>query len=550
MYPLILVALVVVLATIPPAYTLDVTVSVTLFSSPDSSFQVLVNAINSSRSYLFIEVYSVSNRQLIDLVSSVARRGVRVVAILEREHASRFEDSYTLGAAHEWWSSGVDVRWAPDIYRFLHAKFVVIDNSTVIVMSENWAKTGVPVDPSYGNRGWGIVIHNYPELARRFLRAFDYDYARSTPYSPEDGEGKLASYKASKGSYPHPFTAKTIKLSLKTSRLVPVFSPVDSEEKVLGILRSAETELLIQQLDFDLYWGSRISPLALEVINASARGVGVKVILNAYEKVPEDNRRLAEYVSGRGVEVRYSNNVYFVTTHNKGVVADGRVVLISSINWNYNSLHRNREAGIIVHNVEVASYYREIFYWDWGVGRPIRPSAAPRLVINEVELNPPGGDRGAEWIEIYNPGGETVNLEGWLVENSRGSSVNLNGSIAPGGFHVHVFSSLWLRNRDEVVKLIAPGGAVVDETPSLSDEYDDGRTWQRIKDGYDTDSRSDWVFRDGSMGRSNSPAQTTMQTAQRPEGFKIDRRMLVIIGIAVLLVAVVLVIYFVWVRRR
>jgi phosphatidylserine/phosphatidylglycerophosphate/cardiolipin synthase-like enzyme len=41
-------------------------------------------------------------------------------------------------------------------------------------------------------------------------------------------------------------------------------------------------------------------------------------------------------------------------------------VFISSFNWNRNSFMRNREAGIMVYNKELARYYEDIFWHDWG----------------------------------------------------------------------------------------------------------------------------------------------------------------------------------------
>jgi phosphatidylserine/phosphatidylglycerophosphate/cardiolipin synthase-like enzyme len=52
--------------------------------------------------------------------------------------------------------------------------------------------------------------------------------------------------------------------------------------------------------------------------------------------------------------------------HNKGVVVDGKKVLVSSINWNYNSPTFNREAGVIIEQPEAARYYGAVFEDDWG----------------------------------------------------------------------------------------------------------------------------------------------------------------------------------------
>jgi phosphatidylserine/phosphatidylglycerophosphate/cardiolipin synthase-like enzyme len=40
-------------------------------------------------------------------------------------------------------------------------------------------------------------------------------------------------------------------------------------------------------------------------------------------------------------------------------------VLVSSINWNSNSPHFNREAGVIIDHPGVARYFLEVFEDDW-----------------------------------------------------------------------------------------------------------------------------------------------------------------------------------------
>ena len=51
--------------------------------------------------------------------------------------------------------------------------------------------------------------------------------------------------------------------------------------------------------------------------------------------------------------------------HTKGAAIDGRTTLLSSINWNQNSITSNREAGVIIENQDVAEYFSKVFYWDW-----------------------------------------------------------------------------------------------------------------------------------------------------------------------------------------
>lgn len=42
------------------------------------------------------------------------------------------------------------------------------------------------------------------------------------------------------------------------------------------------------------------------------------------------------------------------------------------------------------------------------------------IVINEIMFNPLVEDAGDEWVEIYNPGNETRNIDGWTISNRTG----------------------------------------------------------------------------------------------------------------------------------
>ena len=46
------------------------------------------------------------------------------------------------------------------------------------------------------------------------------------------------------------------------------------------------------------------------------------------------------------------------------------------------------------------------------------PLQAQEIKINEILYDPAGGDTGNEWIELYNPGTEPVQLEGWQIQRA------------------------------------------------------------------------------------------------------------------------------------
>ena len=74
------------------------------------------------------------------------------------------------------------------------------------------------------------------------------------------------------------------------------------------------------------------------------------------------NHNLTEFLEARLVDF---DRLGLAKVHNKGMVVDGKWTLISSINWNRNSVAQNREVGVIIENEAVAQYFTEIFYWDF-----------------------------------------------------------------------------------------------------------------------------------------------------------------------------------------
>ncbi len=131
------------------------------------------------------------------------------------------------------------------------------------------------------------------------------------------------------------------------------------------------------------------------------------------------------------------------------------------------------------------------------------------IVINEVELNPVGPDGGNEWIELYNPTGSAVSLEGWYFETKHGvqETCQLASEVIPAkGRFVHTFDRLTLDNGGESgmplgesIVLHDQSGNIVDSTAFLTDYYGDDRTWQRRSDGAES-----WVFKDSTCGSPNS----------------------------------------------
>lgn len=132
----------------------------------------------------------------------------------------------------------------------------------------------------------------------------------------------------------------------------------------------------------------------------------------------------------------------------------------------------------------------------------IASSGSGKVIINEVELNPPGDDMDNEWVELYNAGDVEVDVSGWKLLTVHGSRVCIKIppiSIPPHSFCVVGSPGQWLDNEMEVIVLQNETGFEIDRTPCLGDEEDGYCAWSRFPDGEDTDTNFEWGFMNSTM---------------------------------------------------
>lgn len=135
---------------------------------------------------------------------------------------------------------------------------------------------------------------------------------------------------------------------------------------------------------------------------------------------------------------------------------------------------------------------------------------ANHVVINEIEFNPPGNDNYLsveEWVELYNPTENSIDIGGWTFSTTHGITVSITipqgVSIEAHGYYVCKQGSQWLDNDDESVVLRDSIDREIDSTPERSDDQNNNFSWQRYPNGLDADSSSDWHFRFSTYGASN-----------------------------------------------
>jgi uncharacterized repeat protein (TIGR01451 family) len=141
--------------------------------------------------------------------------------------------------------------------------------------------------------------------------------------------------------------------------------------------------------------------------------------------------------------------------------------------------------------------------WDLCTGL----KSCRNVVINEWEQNPQGTDLGNEWIELYNPTLETVNIGGWkLIDGYSGKSISIPaGTVIPSeGYQILKWTNGSLINTQPTnIILFNSAGQEVDRTLAAKDEKNNNKCWARHPNGKDLGSDEDWIFQESTPGSSN-----------------------------------------------
>lgn len=119
---------------------------------------------------------------------------------------------------------------------------------------------------------------------------------------------------------------------------------------------------------------------------------------------------------------------------------------------------------------------------------PIAPIASQLqpLAITELLPNPapPASDSTDEYVEIYNPNSEPIDLSGYKLQTGNSYSYShtfTSGTIAGGSYEALTVTETGalLANSGGKARLIDPSGAIISETPAY-DTADDGQAWALV----------------------------------------------------------------------
>lgn len=433
--------------------------------APDNAYELVVQQIESAQHTIEIEMLTLENVAIGKALQEAAARGVSVNVLLEGAPVGGIDDHqrYNCRQLEEsggqcWFMIRDDELDIHDRYRYLHAKFMIVDGERALISSENLSPFSLPddvkADGTWGRRGI-VVLTSADAVVGRLSELFADDLAPANHVDLLRWQASHSQYGAPPGGFV-PITVTggttyTVRYSQPATfddvnSLSLFHAPENILRKSQGLLALLEEAkagdtVLVQQLTERHHWGgsaddphSDPNPRLEAYINAARRGAAVSLLLDSHFGKADDplsNSATCDYVKRVAAQEHLRlrcaiANPSGLGIHNKMVLldVDGRGwVSVGSWNGTEQSTKGNREVTVQLQSDEAYKYLADLFERDWphAVWFPLVTSDfhGPRNypLISEFLYDPPGSDE-AEFIEISNPSSDLVDLSGWSISDA------------------------------------------------------------------------------------------------------------------------------------
>ncbi|GAA3183389.1 MULTISPECIES: phospholipase D-like domain-containing protein [Streptomyces] len=287
---------------------------------PDQKESALYAFVNSARKSVDVTIYELRDTTLVNDLVKKEKAGVKVRVVFDAQHAD------VDGAAYKALSAaGAGVTYSSPAYVYTHQKTITVDGATSYISTGNF-------DSKYyaTSRDYGVFDRDAADV-RAIEKVFAADYAKK-PVTPSDATDL-------------------------------VWSPTDSQRRLLALIKSARHSLDVQQEEFG------DTTLVNALVAEARRGVAVRVV--AENRSSKYSKQLKKVTAAGGKVTTYTSSTgYYI--HAKAIVVDhgtaAAKVFAGSENFSANSLNHNRELGIIVSDSAIVGGIEKAFTADFRKG--------------------------------------------------------------------------------------------------------------------------------------------------------------------------------------
>ena len=447
-------------------YVVTETAVITLSITPDNSYDTLVNFIATAQQTITLESMTFEHIGVAEALVQASQRGISVTVLLDGTPPGGYTNQGRYVCQQIELAGGACYFMASDRenrvrsrYRFLHAKFIIVDGQRVLISTENLSPASHPdddkADGTSGRRGL-MLITDAPSVVGHVQTIFDHDryyrpidIHRWQPDHPTYGPPPSNFVPITEtGGIDYGVRYTETAVFHGTFPFTLIQGPENSLRGVDGLLGLVNQAgpgdtILVQQLTERPYWGPTNSnpqddpnPRLEAYLEAARRGASVHLLLDSYfdnTQAVNSNAATCHYVQTIAQTQRL--DLGCVTANPTGKGLHNKMILVQlagqghihlgSINGTEQSNKGNRELAIQFQSNDAYQLLANMFWRDWPrqLYLPLifegYVGPANHVLISEVLYDPFGPDV-AEFIELVNPTGSPIDISGYGI----GDAVN------------------------------------------------------------------------------------------------------------------------------
>lgn len=311
--------------TLSDGGSLALSTGVTIQVQPSDKAAALLAAIKAAKTSVHMTMYLLTNDSFINALGDLKDAGKDVKVVLNKTFPPNGGDNTPAFNALK--ARGVPVVWAPSAYTFTHAKTIVIDGSSAIIMTMNLTATSPTTNREY------IATDTDPADVADLEKLFDADFGN-----------KAASV---------------------TSKLV--VSPqgansYDARQHLSALINSAKTSLDIEMQTLS------DTGIVDAIILAHQANVKTRLIIDGDVSTSTAGLAAIKKLKDNGLEVR---SLKTPDLHAKVIVVDEEKAWVGSQNMTSTALFQNREIGVLTGSATEAKKVSATIAADFDKSSPL-----------------------------------------------------------------------------------------------------------------------------------------------------------------------------------
>lgn len=285
-----------------------------LIIEPDMGRAPILSAIANTKSSINLVMYGFTDTQFLNTLIEAKKSGKKVNILLEPQpYQAADENTF---AIKRFQNANVNLQWPNPQYKLTHQKTFLLDQRQALIMTFNLTNS------SFKNqRNFALLITD-PGMINEIQNVF------------------IADWQHKNISVHHPNL---------------IWSPNNSREKILELIRSAKSDIKIYAQNISDY--QTIGALA----KAARAGVSVKILMAPTAK--KSYSKKFNYLTKAGVKINF-DAPYII--HAKVMIIDNKLAVIGSTNLTRASINDNRELSVITRDAKVIQALNRTFDADWG----------------------------------------------------------------------------------------------------------------------------------------------------------------------------------------